>query len=74
MATWTTLSVLDWTTKRFTEAGISAARLEAQLLLAHALACTRTQLYTSFDKPLAEAELASYRELIKRRLAGEPVA
>lgn len=74
MATWTTLAVLDWTTKRFAEAGIAGARLEAQLLLAHVLGCSRTQLYTGFDKPLGEAELASYRELIKRRLAGEPVA
>jgi release factor glutamine methyltransferase len=74
VATWTTLSVLDWTTKRFTEAGIGSARLEAQLQLAHALQCTRTQLYMSFDKPLAEAELTAYRELIKKRLAGEPVA
>jgi release factor glutamine methyltransferase len=74
LATWTTLGVLDWTTKRFTEAGIAGARLEAQVLLAHVLGCTRTQLYTGFDKPLAEPELASYRELIKRRLAGEPVA
>jgi release factor glutamine methyltransferase len=74
VATWTTLAVLDWTTKRFTEAGIDAARLEAQVLLAHVLQCTRTQLYTSFDKPLGEPELAAYRELIKRRLAGEPVA
>lgn len=72
--TWTTLAVLDWTTKRFTDAGIASARLEAQLLLAHVLSCSRTQLYTGFDKPLGEAELAGYRELIKRRLAGEPVA
>ncbi|MGE5180575.1 MAG: peptide chain release factor N(5)-glutamine methyltransferase [Acidobacteriota bacterium] len=72
--TWTTLSVLDWTTQRFTTAGIAAARLEAQVLLAHVLACSRVQLYTSFDKPLAEPELARYRELIRRRLAGEPVA
>jgi release factor glutamine methyltransferase len=71
---WTTLSVLDWTTHRFTEAGIAAARLEAQILLAHVLGCTRMQLYTGFDKPLGEAELASYRGLIKRRLAGEPVS
>lgn len=71
---WTTLSVLDWTTQRFTEAGITGARLEAQILLAHVLGCTRMQLYTGFDKPLAEAELASYRGLIKRRLAGEPVS
>jgi release factor glutamine methyltransferase len=71
---WTTLSVLDWTTQRFTDAGIAAARLEAQILLAHVLGCSRVQLYTGFDKPLGEAELASYRNLIKRRLAGEPVS
>jgi release factor glutamine methyltransferase len=71
---WTTLGVLDWTVRRFTDAGISSARLEAQVLLAHVLACTRVQLYTGFDKPLADTELAGYRELIKRRLAGEPLA
>lgn len=71
---WTTLGVLDWTTQRFSEAGIAGARLEAQLLLAHALGCTRMQLYTGFDKPLGDAELASYRGLIKRRLAGESVS
>ena len=71
---WTTLAVLDWTTQRFTDAGIEGARLEAQLLLASVLKCTRTQLYMGFDKPLAEAELAAYRALIKRRLGGEPVA
>jgi len=74
VGTWTTLAVLDWTTKRFTDAGITSARLEAQLLLAHVLHCSRTALYTGFDKPLAEAELTSYRELIRRRLGGEPVA
>lgn len=73
-AVWTTLAVLDWTTQKFTEANIASPRLEAQLLLAHALACTRTQLYMAYDKPLAEAELASYRALIKRRLAGENVS
>ncbi|MGE0871208.1 MAG: peptide chain release factor N(5)-glutamine methyltransferase [Kofleriaceae bacterium] len=72
--TWTTLGVLDWTTKRFTEAGIAGARLEAQVLLAHVLGCSRMELYTGFDKPLADPELAGYRDLIKRRLAGEPVA
>ena len=66
--------MLDWTTQRFTEAGIGSARLEAQLLLAHVLDCSRVQLYTSFDKPLAEPELAKYRGLIKRRLAGESVS
>jgi release factor glutamine methyltransferase len=73
-AVWTTAAVLDWTIKRFTEAKIDAARLEAQVLLAHALGCTRMQLYTGFDRPLDDAELARARGLIKRRLAGEPLA
>lgn len=71
---WTTLKVLEWTTSRFSRAGIPSPRLEAQVLLAHTLACDRVQLYTSFDKPLRAEELATYRALIQRRLAGEPVA
>jgi release factor glutamine methyltransferase len=71
---WTTLEVLNWTSQRFGEAGMESARLEAQVLLAHALGCTRVQLYTGFDKPLGEEELARIRGLIKRRLGGEPLA
>ena len=74
MATWTTAAVLDWTIKRFTDAAIAGARLEAQVLIAHALGITRMQLYTGFDRPLGEAELAAARELIRRRLGGEPLA
>lgn len=72
--TWTVLAVLDWTAKKFAERGLDAARLEAQVLIAHALRCSRVQLYTGFDKPLGDTELAAIRELIKRRLAGEPIA
>jgi release factor glutamine methyltransferase len=71
---WTLLRVLDWTTKRFTDTGIAGARVEAQVLLGHVLGLSRVQLYMHFDKPLAEDELARCRELIKRRLAGEPLA
>lgn len=71
---WTTLAVLDWTSQKFLDAKIEGARLEAQLLLAHTLSCKRIELYTGFDRPLSEAELASYRGLIRRRLAGEPLA
>jgi release factor glutamine methyltransferase len=71
---WTTLKVLDWTTSRFQRAGIEPARLEAQVLLAHTLACDRVRLYMNFDRPLHPDELTSYRQLIQRRLAGEPMA
>ena len=71
---WTPLKVLTWTAGRFGERGIDSARLDAELLLAHVLGTSRVALYTSFDKPLSVDELARYRELVKRRLAGEPVA
>lgn len=71
---WTTLDVLAWTQKRFAERGLLSPRLEAEVLLAHALGTTRVALYTGFDKPLEEDELGAYRDLIRRRLAGEPVA
>lgn len=74
VSTWTTLAVLDWTAKKFQDAGISSGRLEAQVLLAFVLGCKRIELYTNFDRPMGEDELAAYRALIRRRLAGEPLA
>ena len=68
------MRVLEWTTERFARAGLDSPRLEAQILLAHALSCDRVQLYTRFDQPLAPEELSGYRGLIKQRLAGRPVA
>lgn len=72
--TWTTLDVLEWTTERFRRGGLESPRLEAQVLLSHVLGCDRVSLYMRFDEPLVERELTSFRELIQRRLGGEPVA
>jgi len=72
--TWTILEVLRWTQGRFAKQGIESARLDAELLAAHAFTLSRVELYTHFDRPLVDHELAAYRELVRRRLAGEPVA
>jgi release factor glutamine methyltransferase len=71
---WTPLKLVAWTQGYFARTGVDAPRLAAELLLAHALGCDRVRLYLDFDKPLAEEELGAYRELVKRRAAGEPTA
>jgi release factor glutamine methyltransferase len=68
------MKVLTWTEGRFKERGLESPRLDAQVLLAHVLGKDRVYLYTHFDQPLGPDELAKYRALIQRRLAGEPVA
>ena len=53
---------------------MDSARLDAEILVAHALELERLQLYLQFDRPLAEAELAVIRELVRKRGAHVPVA
>lgn len=64
---WTVLELLQWTEQHFAERGIDTARLDAEVLLAHALGIPRLQLYVDFEKPIAEAERAGFRELVVRR-------
>jgi len=68
------LEVLRRATGYLTDRGSSSPRLDAELLMAHAFGVRRLDLYLQFDRPLAEAELAAYRELVARRARGEPVA
>jgi release factor glutamine methyltransferase len=66
--------VLRLSTAHLERHGSPTARLDAELLLGHALGLGRVELYTGFERPLAEGELAECRELIARRAKREPVA
>ena len=65
--TWTVRSLLQWAREWLGKKGVENPRLDAELLLAHALRCDRIRLYIDADKPLAAGELASFKALIKRR-------
>lgn len=72
--TWTIRDVLAWTTGYFQEKGIPSPRLDAEVLLAHALAADRLYLYVNLDRPLSPEERQKLRECVARRAAREPVA
>jgi len=69
----TLLSILNKTTEFFKKHGIDNARLDAELLLAHAIGCRRMQLYLDFERPMPEALLQEIRPLLKRRALREPI-
>ncbi|MCA9692752.1 MAG: peptide chain release factor N(5)-glutamine methyltransferase [Nannocystaceae bacterium] len=71
---WTVGELLAWTVERFRQVGLDDARVDAEHLLAQALACTRMQLYLQHDRLVDEHERGPFRELVRRRLAREPVA
>lgn len=65
--TWTVLELLRWTTDYFSRNGIDSARLDAEVLLAHALETERLRLYIDYEKPVLPEERDRYRALVQRR-------
>ena len=54
--------------------GVDNARLDAELLVAHALGVKRIELFMDLDRPLSDDEIAGVRELVRRRGQREPIA
>lgn len=71
---WTIGRLRDWTARHLADKGFESALLDAQVLLAHALGYKRIELYTRQDEVPSEEVRQRYRELIRRRLEGCPVA
>ncbi len=72
--TWTVGRLLTWTTDYLRKKGSESARLDAEVLLAHARQCQRIELYTAFDQEPDESVKAAFREMVVRRAEGTPVA
>jgi release factor glutamine methyltransferase len=70
----TLLEVVRLSTAYLNDHGSDSARLDAELLVAHALGIARLDVYLQYDRPLDDPELGAIRELLRRRGRGEPVA
>jgi release factor glutamine methyltransferase len=56
------------------EAGVETPQLDAELLLAHSLGTSRSQLYARSDEPLDSETMENFHSLVSRRIEREPVA
>lgn len=71
---WTIGRLLTWTTDYLKRQQSPNSRLDAELLLAESCGCQRIELYTRYEQPVDDAVRARFREMVKRRAEGVPVA
>ncbi|HND53225.1 MAG TPA: peptide chain release factor N(5)-glutamine methyltransferase [Pirellulaceae bacterium] len=71
---WTIGRLLNWTADYLKKSGAESPRLDAEVLLAHARGCQRIELYTAFTDTADDKLRGEFRELVKQRAAGKPVA
>lgn len=70
---WTPLLLTRWSGHYLVRKGVENGRLDAELLLARILGLERLDLYLQHDRPLLPRELESFKGLLKRRAAREPL-
>jgi release factor glutamine methyltransferase len=71
---WTIGRLLTWTTDYLKRHGSESPRLDAEVMLAHVLNWQRVQLYTHFEEEVEQSSRSAFRELVRRRSEGTPVA
>lgn len=71
---WSVGRLLEWTAGYFRQRAADSPRLDAEALLAHVLSCRRIDLYTMYDADVSSVDRGRFRELVKRRGEGCPVA
>jgi release factor glutamine methyltransferase len=69
----TVLETLNRTTNTLKDHQIENPRLNAELFLARSLHFSREELYRNLHSPFKESEKGTLREMIRRRIAGEPL-
>ena len=72
--TWTVGRLLQWTAEFLKKKGSESPRLDAEVLLAHVQGWPRVKLYTQFEVEPTEVSRTRFRELVRKRAEGSPVA
>ena len=70
----TLFPLLQTITDRLTQADVDAPRLSAEVVLAHALDLSRTQLLAQADRPLTPEQFARAQHDVERLVNNEPLA
>ena len=71
---WSVGRLLTWTTDYLKRHGSDSARLDAEVMLRNVLDWQRVQLYTHFEEEISHAARTAFRELVRDRALGTPVA
>lgn len=71
---WSIGRLLGWTKDYLQKHGVASPRLDAEVLLAQAVGCARIGLYTRFEEVPDEGVRARFKEMLRRRAEGVPVA
>lgn len=71
---WTIGRLLTVTTDFLRRKGAEHARLDAEVLLAEVLGYDRVRLYTKYEEEVGDRARGAYRDLVRRRAEGMPVA
>lgn len=73
-AVWTIGRLLDWTREHLQRCAVDQPRLTTELLLAHALNCSRVELYTRYHEVPTVEQRASFKASIQAAARHTPVA
>ncbi len=71
---WTVGRLLNWTADFLKKKGSESPRLDSEVLLAHVLDRPRVHLYTHFEDEIGDRDRSTFRDLVRRRSEGSPVA
>src|SRR4051794_19294688 len=71
---WTVGRLLTWTADYLKRRDAESPRLDAEVLLSRVLGWERVMLYTRYEEEIDEAPRAQFRDLVRRRAEGMPVA